>query len=288
MTSIGDRSALGPSIREPSPRRRRRGRIVAAAGLVISLGVVVTVVVLWNRVTVHPVSMDAARERAGTASGPSTPLAPLVPAAGVYRYRGTGTEHLDRPPRTQRQGPDIPGTVSDLGGGCWRFRVDYSNKHWQSWDYCATATALTENAGSFFQRIELGPVSVDTSSTVTCDPPVDAIRLTQVVGDRSRQACHGTSTASDGEVTSTGPYTFVGEERLDIDGQQVTTLHYHRVRTLGGAQHGTEDVNTWFEATTGLPVRNSRVITVHSDSVLGTVTYTERGSFTLVSLTPTR
>lgn len=94
--------------------------------------------------------------------------------------------------------------------------------------------------------------------------------------------------ASDGEVTSAGPYTFVGEELLDIDQHRVTTLHYRRVRTLGGGQRSTEDVDTWFDAATGLPVKNSRVITVRSDSPLGTVTYTERGSFTLASLTPTR
>lgn len=288
MTAMTDRTATGPPTRRPSPHRRYRRRIVAVVGLVVALGVAVTATVLWNRVTVHPVSMDTARQRAGTDSGPSTPAAPLVPAAGVYQYRGTGTEHLDKPPRTQPQGPDIPGTVTGLGRGCWRLRVDYNTNHWQSWDYCSTGTALTETAGAFFQRLDLGPVAVDTSSTYTCDPPTDVIRPTQTAGDRWRQACRGTSTASDGEVTSAGPYTFIGEEHLDIDRRHVTTLHYHRVRTLGGGQSGTEDVDTWFEATTGLPVRNSRVITVHSDSLLGSVTYTERGSFTLVSLTPTR
>lgn len=157
--------------------------------LIATLLLAGTVVALWNRVTVHPVSMDTARERAGLDSGSSAPATPLVPAAGVYRYQGTSTEHLDKPPRTQPQGPDIPGPVTGLGDGCWRLRVDYSN---------------------------------------------------------------------------------------------------HRVRTLTGGQRGTEEVDTWFDATTGLPVRNSRVITVHSDSVFGSVTYTERGTFTLVSSTPTR
>lgn len=287
MTARMDSTASGPPTGPTSPPRHRR-RIVAVVGLVVALGVVATAIALWNRDTAQPVSMDTARQRAGLDSSPAAPAAPLVPVAGVYQYRGTGTEHLDKPPKTQRQGPDIPGTVTDLGGGCWRFRVDYSTNHWLSWDYCSTGTGLTENAGEFFQRLELGPVPVDTSSTYTCDPPADAIRPSQTAGDRWRQACRGTSTASDGEVTSAGPYTFVGEERLDIGGRPVTTLRYHRVRTLGGAQSGTEDVNTWFEATTGLPVRNSRVITVKSDTVVGAVTYTERGSFTLVSLTPTR
>lgn len=284
MTATSDSTADGP----PTPHRRNRRRLLAAVGLVAVLGVAVIAVLLWSRATVDPVSTDTARQRAGVDPASSTSAAPLVPVTGVYQYRGTGTEQLDRPPKTQLQGPDIPGTVTALDGGCWRLRVDYNTNHWQSWDYCSTGTGLTETGGEFFQRLELGPVKVDTSSTSICDPPVDVIRPTQSAGDQWRQTCSGTSTASDGEVTSAGPYTFVGEELLDIDQRGVATLHYHRVRTLGGGQSGTEDVNTWFDATTGLPVKNSRVITVRSDSPLGTVTYTERGSFTLVSLTPTR
>lgn len=203
-------------------------------------------------------------------------------------HRPSGVDRHRTPTGGSGHGLVDSGRPAGAGGGCWRLRVDYNTNHWQSWDYCSTVTGLTETGGEFFQRLDLGPVTVDTSSASTCDPPVDAIRTTQSAGDRWRQTCRGTSTASDGEVTSAGPYTFVGEELLDIDQRGVTTLHYHRVRTLGGGQSGTEDVNTWFDATTGLPVQNSRVITVHSDSALGTVTYTERGSFTLVSLTPTR
>jgi hypothetical protein len=258
------------------------------ASLVVALGLVVTAVALWNRVTVEPVSMDAARERADLDRDSVAPAAPLVPAEGVYQYRGEGTERLDKPPKTQPQGPDIPGTVTRLEGNCWRFRVDYNTNHWQSWDYCATDAGLTEEAGAFFQRLELGPVAVDTTSTYTCSPPAVAIQLDQAAGDEWRHTCTGISTGSDEEITSTGPYTFVGEEGIDVDGRTVATLHYHRLRTLGGPQSGTEDVDLWFDTATGLPVKNSRVLTVQSGSVLGGVTYTERGTFTLASSTPTR
>ena len=253
-----------PGGRPATPRRRRRW-IIALVGLA-AVGAIVTFLVLWNRVTVQPVSMDTARRRAGLDTDSSTPAAPLVPAAGVYRYRGEGTEELDTPPKSQPQGPDIPGTVTHLDDRCWRLRVDYNTNHWQSWDYCSTGTGLTETAGAFFQRLDLGPFTVDTSSSYTCDPPVDTIRATQEPGDQWRQACRGTSTASDGEVLSAGPYTFIGQERLDIGGRSVAALRYHRARTLSGGQNGTEDVSTWFDVTTGLPLQNSRAITVHSDS----------------------
>jgi hypothetical protein len=130
-------------------------------------------------------------------------------------------------------------------------------------------------------------VDVDTSSSYTCDPPVDAIRVTQRAGDQWMQECRGTSTGSDGEVISSGPYTYVGPERLDIAGTEVAALHYHRVRTLTGGQTGTEDVHVWFDAATGLPLRNQRVITVRSGALFGGVTYEEDGAFQLESMTPT-
>lgn len=59
---------------------------------------VATFVMLWNRGSSEPVSMEEARRRAGApATDQSADAAPFQPAAGIYRYRGDGTEHLDKP-----------------------------------------------------------------------------------------------------------------------------------------------------------------------------------------------
>ena len=222
------------AVREPRRRRRHRARIVGAIVGVALIAGVATFVVLWNRGSSRPVSIEEARRRAGApGTDQSAGAVPFRPAAGVY------------------QGPDIPGTVTHLEGRCWRLRVDYSTNHWQSWDYCPAGSGLTENAGAFFQRLDLVVAKVDISSTYTCDPPVDAIRATQRAGDQWMQECRGTSTGSDGEVISSGPYTYVDPERLDIGGTKVAALHYHRLRNLTGGQTGTEDVNVWFDAATG-------------------------------------
>jgi hypothetical protein len=273
---------------EHGRRRHHRTWIIGAIAGVGLVAGVATFVVLLNRGSSRPVSMEEARRRAGApGADQSTGVVPFRPGAGVYRYRGEGTEHLDKPPLTQTQGPDIPGTVTHLEGRCWRFRVDYSTNHWQSWDYCPGGAGLTEIAGAFFQRLDLVVTKVDTSSTYTCDPPVDAIRATQRAGEHWMQTCRGTSTGSDGEVISSGPYTFVGPERLDIGGTTVAALHYHRLRNLTGGQTGTEDVNVWFDAANGLPVRNRRAITVRSSSLIGGVVYEENGNFELASMNPT-
>ncbi len=287
MAEPGAPDAAAP---EPGRRRRHWVRIIAAVVAVVLVAGVAAFVTRWNQGSSRPVSIEEARRRAqGVEPGTdqSSGAVPFRPAAGVYQYRGEGIEHLDKPPLTQTQGPDIPGTVTHLDGQCWRLRVDYSTNHWQSWDYCPTGSGLTENAGAFFQRLDLVVAKVDTTSTYTCDPPVDAIRATQQAGDQWPQECRGTSTGSDGEVISSGPYTYVGPEGLDIGGTDVTALHYHRLRDLTGGQTGTEDVDVWFDAATGLLLRNQRVIAVHSGSLIGGVTYKETGSFQLASMNPT-
>lgn len=279
---------------EPDPRQRRSRRGIWILGVVVGVVVlagVATLVGLSTRDSGQPVSMDEARRRAGAAgygTDQTEAPPPFRPAAGIYQYRGEGTEHLDKPPVSQTQGPDIPGTVTHLEGDCWRLRVDYSTNHWQSWDYCSIETGLTERAGSFYQRLDLVAFDVETTSTSTCDPPVDAITAAPQVGDQWTQECRGTSTGTSGEVISTGPYTYVGPEDLDIGGTRVQALHYHRFRTLTGGQSGTEDIHVWFHADTGLPLRNERTIEVRSDSLIGGVTYDEKGSFQLTSMSPTR
>ena len=275
----------------PPRRRHRRARIVAAIVAVVLVAATATFVVLWNRVTTRPVSIPEARRRAGAAgygTDQSATATPLRPAAGIYAYRGEGTEELDKPPRSQSQGPGIPGTVTHLAGRCWKFRVDYNTNHWQSWDYCSTGSGLTEQGGSFFQRLDMVITKVETSSTYTCDPPADTIRAAQRVGDQWKQNCHGTSTTATGEIIAAGPYRYLGQEDLNIGGRRVKALHYRWSRTLTGGQTGTEAGDFWFDAETGLPLRNRRVVTVHSDSPIGRVTYDEKGSFLLASMTPTR
>ena len=275
----------------PPRRRHRRVWIVAAIVGVVLVAAAATFVVLWNRVTTRPVSVAEAARRAGAAgygTDQSATATPLRPAAGVYQYRGEGTEELDTPPRSQSQGPGIPGTVTHLGARCWKLRVDYNTNHWQSWNYCSTGKGLTEQGGAFFQRLDLVFATVETSATYTCDPPADTIRAVQRMGDQWKQNCHGTSTAASGEVIAAGPCRYLGREDLDIGGRRVNALHYRWSRTLTGGQTGTEAGDYWFDAETGLPLQDRRVITVRSDSPIGQVTYKEKGSFHLESMTPTR
>jgi len=110
----------------------RRRRLLLALGALVLLGGVL--VFLWQRDTARSVSLDEARRRLGSTTsrpGPPAAEAPRRPEAGVYRYRGEGTDAIHTPPKSQAEGPEMPATVTHRDDGCWDFRIDYSSNHWQ-------------------------------------------------------------------------------------------------------------------------------------------------------------
>jgi len=274
---------------ERSVNRRSRRRLIAAAAVVVLVGVGAAGVALWRGSGAHEASTRDAERR--FAQSPSTqPPVPSVlrPAAGVYLYRGSGTEHLSLPPKSQSQGPTMPATVIDRADGCWTFRIDYSTAHWQTWIYCPRGGGLVELGGQTFERWDFVVTKYDSTSIFSCKPASVAIRATMHSGDHWQQTCTGTSSGTKGIASTSGPYTFVGTERVDVGGTAVAAYHFHQVRTLGGSQTGTQDTQLWFAVKDGLPLRNERTETVHTDTPIGRSTYTEHGDFELTSLVPKR
>jgi hypothetical protein len=276
-----------PEANEVGRGRRRRRRIVLLAVAGVILVGVTAFVVVWRRSGAREVSTEEARRRFAASSSTQPPNPEVLrPAAGVYLYRGSGTEKLSLPPKSQHQGPRMPGTVTHRRDGCWTFRIDYSTKHWQTWVYCPRAGGLVERGGQTFERWDFVFTTYDSTSTFTCDPPSVTIRVAMQPGDRWQQSCRGTSSGTEGVGVTSGPYTFVGEDTLTIGGTRVPAYRFHQERTMSGSQSGTQTADLWFAQSDGLPLRNERNQTVRTDTVVGTSTYTERGEFTLTSLQP--
>jgi hypothetical protein len=276
-----------PGAATPEHSHRRRWFVLLALGGVILI-MATAFVVLWRRSGAREVSTDEARRRFEASSSTTLPPSPAVlrPAAGVYLYRGSGTEHLSLPPKSQHQGPRMPGTVTHRADGCWTFRIDYSTQHWQTWVYCPRAGGLVERGGQTFEHWDFVFTTYDSTSTFTCDPPSVTIRAGMRAGDRWQQSCRGTSSGTEGVGVTSGPYTFVGDDTLTIGGTRVPAYRFHQERTMSGSQDGTQTADLWFARKDGLPLRNVRSQTVRTDTVVGTSTYTERGDFTLTSLRP--
>lgn len=267
--------------------------MIGLAVLVVGLGVAAW---FWiQRDTSRPVTLDEARDRRNETNGGLAPDpsgsdepgsdGPVRPAAGVYEYEGTGTESLSLPPLSQSQGPTVPATVEHLGNDCWSIRFDYSNNHWQKWNYCPLGADLVETGGESWQRWMIGATAITNLTTATCDDAM-VLPASRTPGQVWEASCTATNEAVDGEATSAGDYTFVGDEDIEVGGHSVPTAHFVREREMSGAQEGSERSEVWFAVDTGLPIRNERTISVSTDTPVGASTYEEDGSFRLVGPDP--
>jgi hypothetical protein len=265
---------------------RRRGCLAAVAAVMLVVGVgIATLAVAWSHRGADEKSVQSAvdtfRRRAQDLGA-----GVLRPPPGVYSYQGTGTEKLSVLATSQQWGPRIPGTVTHQPRGCWTFRVDYSTNHAQTWSWCPTRTVLRENGGRTTQTFDFVAASLTDVEVFTCDPPPDTIRLDARPGDRWKRACAGHSVDRGTKVQTKGTSTYVGPAGVVVAGRSEPAYHYRAEQALSGSQHGAERMDTWFSARDGLPLRIVRDVHVFSPSPLGDISYTERGSFVLRSITP--
>lgn len=248
----------------------------------IVAALVVGVVALVLQREPGPASIDEAVEDfAGGSDGPGGG----GPPEGVYVYAGDGTETLSVLPGDHGQGPRMPATVTHTENGCWRFRIDLHEDHWQEWHYCPDGGDLVERGGRTYQAWDLGVAAIGNTSTFRCPDSV-VIRADAEPGDRWHQECRGTSDTVSGTTISAGRTTFVGPETVTVGDEEVPALHYHQVRNMSDAQSGRQVEDFWFRASDGLPLRNTRSASIDSDSPVGAITYAEEGEWHITSLQP--
>jgi hypothetical protein len=219
----------------------------------------------------------------GTASG----VDPYgTPASGVYTLHGSGTERISFPPNSQSDSAVMPATVTSLGGGCWRWHLDYNTAHAEEFVFCSTSAGLTQPTNRNIQHWDYGAFTVSNVATVTC--PSDTIVLPAITtsGQVSRWSCPETNTTVAGLARSDTSARVVAVELLQVGHTEVRAAHEVQDTTVSGAQTGTVTENWWFDVATGLPLRVDRQILIHTNSPLGEITYTESGSWTMSSLSP--
>jgi hypothetical protein len=265
------------------PRITRRWVVIGIVVLVLAIGAAV-IGVLWSRSGAEQASVDEAVARFRDDPGGGASSTPLVPAAGVYTYRGSGSEHLSILGTSQQQGPVVPATVRHESRGCWTLETEYSTHHQETWRYCARDEGLAETGGEVRQRFEIVGVGVEDVFTITCHDAF-ALRVSAEVGDSWPRPCRGRNDSGT-EATYDGKYEFRGTEPIRVGGRAVPAYHYREKRVISGDQSGTTTINLWFSVDNGLLVRNERVIEVKSPSPIGDVTYTENGEWRLTSLDP--
>lgn len=210
-----------------------------------------------------------------------------LPPAGVYRSTGEGEAALASLGLSQQDGPEVPITVTHEGDGCWSLEMSLNEDHRQINHLCLQDDGtIVEMTGETEQRWDLGAVDQTNHTEFICDPPAVVVDPSAEPGDSWPQACTGTNTGVEGSTRSAGPYTYVGEEQLEVGGEAVATYHYRQERTISGSQEGDQVVDHWYTVDSGLLVREERRSEVSSDSPVGAIAYTEEGSWQLTSLEP--
>ncbi len=270
------------------PRRHHRVRNLLVAVLAV---VVVAFAVLAGSYLLrgHPgaKSLRAAAEQfQRTSTSKPTPEGFALPAAGVYRASGSGTERISTPPNSQSDSAVMPVTVSYAAHGCWLWRIDYNTAHWHEYSFCPDTDRLLLESQRNFVSWDFGLTSVTNVARFTCSPPSPIVVSSPRPGERFAFRCVGTNTAVSGRSISSGPVVIVALGTLEIGGSPVQAVHLTRTQTISGAQVGRLEESWWFAATTGLPLEASRSYRLVTDSPIGKVTYTETGSWRLDSLVP--
>lgn len=268
-------------------RRHRRRWVLGTLVAVIVLGSG-TFVGLWLNSGAHELPLSVAYQR----FRPDEPGAkyqhePLRPPQGVYEYSGSGTEHVSLPPKTQYEGPIIPGTVTYEPQGCWKFRLDYSDNHWQSYTYCPRTGALLLTARAGWYRWDFVALVISDTSTYSCKPAEVAVPAVLKLGQLHRFSCRGTNNhLAIPPVTMSGWVEYLGSGTLVVQGRQLPALQLREVATFSGGQTGSNVADTWFELATGLPLEGTWSTKVRTNSPVGYSTLTASGRFRLSSLTP--
>jgi hypothetical protein len=267
----------------------RRGRYLTVSVLLVLIAVGAVFVWRWEHRGPSAPSVSDAIGRFRTSTTPGSATAqPLVPPAGVYLYDGTGRESLSFLATRQSQGPTEPGTVVRLPGGCWQFRIDFNSFHSQTWSRCAAGGRLTESGGTTTQQFDFGAFKMAEHSTVTCDSPFVVADLGAPPGTTWPVRCEGRSKTTKSTLVQQGEAAFVGGEPVTVGGVNIAAVHTRERLRLSGDQTGTVDLDIWFAADNGLPLKETHHVRVVSPAPppLGHVTYTEDGAWQLRSTTP--
>ncbi len=231
-------------------------------------------------------ALDRFRSTASTASV-ATP-APLLPAAGVYRYSASGTERLSFLNAKQSWGANVPATVTYTKPGCFVSKIEFSNHHFQDFEYCASGGRLLETGGTTSQTFVFAGFSESDVEHFTCTPSGPMVDPDASVGSTATLGCDGSSPARHTKVHTAVTITYLGHASVKVGTATVGTYRVHVVRLMTGDQVGSEVSDAWFSASTGILVKLVRDTTVRSPSPIGKVTYTEHGSLLLASMVPQR
>ena len=253
----------------PRPPRRRLLRAALALALVVAGA---DLFLLWGRGLATPVG--AGRAAASYLPGGPAPAGDLPgprPPAGVYRYRTSGYERVDRFGIDRAYPAETVRVISWRGGCRWRETVPIFTQHTETYDFCAGGT----DADDFAYSTSLTYFLVPGTQRFACAPVGRRLLTGQPPGSsRSWRCVEGTSVSANTTV-------YVGPETVQTGAGPVATRHLRLLTALSGQSSGGAVRDLWLDAD-GLVVKETREVSLKVRSgFVGLLTYDERASFLL-------
>jgi hypothetical protein len=246
-----------------------------------AVALLLVAVLAWAKVragsTTTAVGVERAIERFDESDGRGGSAAPDLPDPGVYRYATSGFDSVDALDGARHDYPSLT-TVTIRHEGCgMRRRWDVAEERWEESQLCVDPDGIRLTAQETFREF----FGIAAPSTYTCTGGVRPV--VAPVGTTWSGVCrdgedHATVTAG----------RIVGYGTLDVDGVEVAAQHTRREVTISGSSVGTQSVDTWLVAATGLVLEEEGRTETRQSTALGTVRYEEHYTVELLSLTPLR
>jgi hypothetical protein len=253
------------------PSRPARRRLLRAALVLAVLVAGADGFLLWGRGLATPVGAERAAADFLAGPAPAGELPGPRPPAGVYRYRTTGYERIDRFGVERAYPPETVRVISWRGGCRWRETVPIFTQHVETYDFCAGGA----DADDFASSTRLTYFLVPGVQRFACAPVGRRLLTGQPPGTSRRWRC------VEGASVSANTTVFVGRETVQTGAGPVATRHLRLLTALSGQSSGGAVRDLWLDGD-GLVVKEEREVSLKVRSgFVGLLTYEERAGFLL-------
>jgi hypothetical protein len=225
---------------------------------------------LWGRGLATPVGPRPAAGR--YLAGPDAPVTPGVrPPAGVYRYRTSGAERVDRFGVVRAYPAETVRVVSWRGGCRWRETVPLLAEHVETYDFCSQGGDARDLAFSTRLRFFLVP----GVQQFACAP----LGRRRLAGARPGAALRWR--CQEGGSVAWNTTTYLGSETVATGLGPARARHLRLVLALSGRSTGAAVRDLWLDRD-GLVLKEQRQVALRVRApFVGVLGYQERASFVL-------
>jgi hypothetical protein len=253
--------------------RTRVMRLGVIAGVVSSCAIVTSL----NDLGGADADMDASDASDASLEHAAT----YVPGAGLYYYDPKQIDSGDTITFMNDASINVTfaarmACIVDVDGGAWAWQLTEANGRVTSYFFSTSPNELDCTISA--------ELIASNAAAIGCDPIAKFIPVDLDSGVQA-QSCLGANSLIDGGFSSSGPYSFIGVEPVDLpDGAVIeASYHFHEVRNVTGTQTGTSAIDWWLDTTTGLPLHIVISTQVTSPSPLGPAKFDENVDYTIES-----